>query len=185
MAMTRTVDRIVELLHGGGSRLYFGEAVTQLEHALQTAALADRAAAPATLVIAALLHDIGHLLHEQGEHVADEGVDARHEDVGHRWLAGHFGPAVTEPIRLHVSAKRFLCGTDPTYRDSLSPASRASLALQGGSMSRPEADEFASRPWAHDAVLLRLWDDEAKVPGLAVPDLPHYLPRLCTLMETQ
>ena len=176
------VDRVIDVLESGGASLYFGEAVTQLEHALQTAALADHASASDALVVAALLHDIGHLVHGLDEHIANQGVDAHHEEVGHLWLSDHFGPAVTEPIRLHVAAKRFLCATDAAYTASLSAASLASLALQGGPMSQHEVETFAHQPWAHEATLLRLWDDEAKVPGLAVPEIAHYRARLRTLM---
>lgn len=178
-----TVDHIIEVLESGGASLYFGEAVTQLEHALQAAALAEHAGASDALVVAALLHDIGHLVHGLDEDIAVQGVDAHHEDVGHLWLADHFGPAVIEPIRLHVAAKRFLCAADPAYTSSLSPASRASLELQGGPMSQDEMEVFGRLPWAHQAVAVRLWDDEAKVPGLMVPELDHYLPRIHQLME--
>src|SRR5580698_9217642 len=95
---------------GGGS--YFGEPVSQLEHALQTAQLAVEANATPALVAAALLHDIGHLLQDLPENIADEGVDARHEELGYRWLRNRFGPAVAEPVRLHVDAKRYLCRVD-------------------------------------------------------------------------
>ena len=177
------VDRMIDVHESGGASLYFGEAVTQLEHALQAAALAEHAGASDALVVAALLHDIGHLVHGLEEHIADQGTDAHHEDVGHLWLSNHFGPAVTEPIRLHVAAKRFLCATDAAYITSLSAASLASLALQGGPMSQREVDAFAGVPWAHEATVLRLWDDEAKVPGLTVPELDHYRPRISKLME--
>ena len=178
-----TVDRIIDVLESDGASLYFGETVTQLEHALQAAALAERAGASEALVVAALLHDIGHLVHGLDDHIANQGVDAHHEEVGHLWLSDHFGPAVTEPIRLHVEAKRYLCATDPAYVGSLSPASLASLALQGGPMSQHEVETFAHQPWAHEATLLRLWDDDAKVPGLAVPEIAHYRAALQTLME--
>ena len=178
-----TVDRIIDMLESGGASLYFGEAVTQLEHALQTAALAEHAGASDALVVAALLHDIGHLVHGLDEDISVQGVDAHHEEVGHIWLSDHFGPAVTEPIRLHVAAKRYLCATDAAYIQSLSAASLASLALQGGPMSQREVDAFAGVPWAHEATVLRLWDDEAKVPGLTVPPLDHYRPRIHQFME--
>ena len=177
------VDRVIDVLESGGASLYFGEAVTQLEHALQTAALADHASASDALVVAALLHDIGHLVHGLDEHIADHGSDAHHEDVGHLWLSDYFGPAVTEPIRLHVAAKRFLCATDAAYTASLSAASLASLALQGGPMSPNEVDAFNDVPWARAATVLRLWDDKAKVPGLTVPPLDHYQSRIHKLME--
>jgi phosphonate degradation associated HDIG domain protein len=182
-AAIQLTDRILELLRAGGGRSYFGEPVTQLEHALQTAALADRARANGGLVVAALLHDIGHLLHGLPENIADLGVDPRHEAVGVRWLSEYFGPAVTEPIRLHVSAKRYLCAVEPTYAESLSPASQASLRLQGGPMTPEEVRLFEQTSWATDAAAMRRWDDAAKVPGLEVPGLPHYRARIEELLE--
>lgn len=174
----KTTAHVVTLLESGRGSLYFGEAVTQLEHALQTAALAERSGAPEALVVAALLHDIGHLLHGLDEQAADQGIDARHEEVGQDWLASRFSPAVSEPVRLHVAAKRYLCATDPAYVSGLSEASRQSLMLQGGPMSLSEVHAFERTPWARDAIRLRRWDDAAKVPGLRVPDVTHYLARI-------
>ena len=177
------IDGLLALFEDGGAASYFGEPVTQLEHALQTAALAEDAGAPDALIVAALLHDIGHLLHGLAEDIADQGVDARHEDVGDCWLSGHFGRAVTEPIRLHVAAKRYLCAVEPAYAASLSAPSQESLALQGGPMTGDEARAFAQTDWARDAVALRRWDDAAKVPGRDVPGLPHYRSRIEQLLE--
>ena len=175
-------DRILSVLHDGGAESYFGEPVTQLEHALQTAALAESADAPDAIVVAALLHDIGHMLAAEEALVADPGVEVRHEDIGNRWLAGHFGPAVTEPIRLHVAAKRYLCAVDAGYSGALSAASQASLALQGGPMNADEVRAFAQMPWAREAAALRRWDDAAKVPGLRVHGLSHYRGRIEQLL---
>jgi gamma-butyrobetaine dioxygenase len=113
-------------------------------------------------------------LHGHGEDVADRGVDARHEEAGSLWLARYFGPDVTEPARLHVDAKRYLCAHDPVYMASLSPASRQSLELQGGPFSPAEVREFAEQPFARDAIRLRRWDDRAKDPALTVPGLEYY-----------
>ncbi len=168
------IDQLFSLFHARGQGAYFGEAVTETEHALQCAALAERAGASSELIAAALLHDVGHLLHGLGEDVAEQGVDARHEEGGAAWLARHFGPAVVDPVRLHVAAKRYLCAIEPDYLTGLSPASQLSLRLQGGPLTPDEVRRFEQEPWYRSAVYLRRWDDAAKVPGLAVPTLEHY-----------
>lgn len=167
-------DAVIDLFSRRGGDAYFGEAVTQLEHALQAAALARHDGAPDALILAALLHDLGHLQHSAGEDVAERGIDTRHERIGARWLAPRFGVDVSEPVRLHVAAKRYLCGTDPTYAARLSPASVQSLELQGGPMSSAEARQFERQDHWEDAVRLRRWDEEAKVVGLVVPSLASY-----------
>ena len=160
-------DRIIEIFGDHGGDAYFGEPVTQLEHALQAAWLAEKEDAPQWLVVAALLHDIGHLLR-------DPGIDSAHEDAGQAWLAQYFGPEVTAPVRLHVAAKRYLCATDPQYRSLLSTASLDSLKLQGGPFSAAEARAFEQKSFFREAVRLRYWDDLAKVPGIEVPGLAQY-----------
>jgi [1-hydroxy-2-(trimethylamino)ethyl]phosphonate dioxygenase len=168
------IDQIISLFRQRGDAMYGGEAVTQTEHALQTAHLAERSGSPSTLIAAALLHDFGHLVHDLPEDAADLGMDDAHEALGARWLADHFGLSVTEPGRLHVAAKRYLCAVDEDYLARLSPASVQSLALQGGPMSDAEIRAFEKLPFAADAVKLRRWDDQAKIPGLEVPGLAHY-----------
>ena len=172
------VDIVLRLFAVGGEQAYFGEAVSQTAHALQSAHLAERAGADDALVVAALLHDVGHLLHGLPEDVAERGIDGRHEEGGADWLARHFGPAVSEPVRLHVAAKRYLCAVEPSYLAGLSPASRRSLELQGGPFDAEAVRSFVAGPFFRDAVRLRRWDDEAKVPGLEVPGLDHYRGRL-------
>jgi len=165
---------IFELFHTRGQSAYFGEGVSQIEHALQAAWLAKRSKPAHALIVAALLHDIGHLIHGLPENIADQGIDGSHETAGGAWLARHFGPAVTEPIRLHVNAKRYLCYSDASYGARLSLASQQSLALQGGPCTPEEAHELEMNPFFRDALSLRRWDDAAKIPGLVVPSLDHY-----------
>lgn len=152
----------------------YGEGVSQLEHALQCATCAERDGASPALIAATLLHDIGHLTHDLPQDIADQGIDAQHESLGSAWLSQHFGPAVTEPVRLHVAAKRYLAATESGYHDLLSPASIQSLKLQGGPMSPEEGARFASERFAEDAKKLRRWDDEGKVVGAKTPDLAHF-----------
>jgi phosphonate degradation associated HDIG domain protein len=168
------IDELLDLLERDGGRQYGGERVSQREHALQCARLAETEGAPPALVAAALLHDIGHLLHHEGEQPALRGIDDRHELVGHAHLLRVFGPEVAEPVRLHVPAKRYLCATDPGYFALLSPGSVRSLALQGGGFTVAEAEEFAAQPFAAEAVRVRRWDEAAKVQGQATPPLSHY-----------
>ena len=168
-------EAILELLSVRGGESYFGEPVTVLEHCLQAAFFAREAAGTDELVVAALLHDVGHLLHHEGESVADQGLDTRHEDLADHILSAHLPPAVTEPIRMHVAAKRYLCQVDSEYLNALSPSSLLSLGLQGGPMSENETSAFLATPFSEHAITLRHWDDEAKVPSLRVPGIDSYL----------
>jgi phosphonate degradation associated HDIG domain protein len=173
-AMLDPIKFIHSLYDGLGAERYSDE-VTQEAHALQAAALAEAAGADSALITAGLLHDIGHLLHKLGESPAQHGINARHESIGARRLALWFGPEVTEPIRHHVAAKRYLCALEPDYFAILSPGSVRSLALQGGPFSRDEAARFIARPHAEEAVRLRRWDEQAKVAGAKVPPLEDFL----------
>jgi [1-hydroxy-2-(trimethylamino)ethyl]phosphonate dioxygenase len=167
-------DEVIELMRSRGGAAYFGEPVSQLEHALQTAHCAAQAGSPAALVLAALLHDIGHLLHDLPESVADTGIDTRHEVAGYEWILARFGPAVAEPVRDHVAAKRYLCRVEPEYLRRLSPASVRSLELQGGPFCVDEVRQFERLSRYREALMLRRWDDEAKVAGLQVLPIDDY-----------
>jgi phosphonate degradation associated HDIG domain protein len=159
--------------HGGIA--YSGEPVTQLEHALQTAQLAQNAQAPIELVTAALLHDLGHLLNLQGESPSARGIDDQHQYFAIPFLRPLFRPPVIEAIRLHVDAKRALCALEPEYYEQLSEDSKRSLTLQGGIFSSEDTKAFLAKPHAEDAMRVRRWDDQAKIPGAVTPPLAHYL----------
>lgn len=167
-------DEIFGLFAARGAGEYLGEPVTVLEHGLQAAHFARASGAPESLVLAALLHDIGHLLEDVPPDIADWVSDARHEEVGSRWLVGRFGPAVADPVRLHVAAKRYLCAVSPGYAGRLSPASVHTLQLQGGVMSADEVAAFEREPHWREAVRVRVWDDRAKMKGLATVPLGAY-----------
>ncbi|CAN5889154.1 HD domain-containing protein [soil metagenome] len=168
------VEQIVRLFEQRGDSAYGLEAVSQREHALQTAFLASQSGADPALVVAALLHDVGHFLHHLPNDAPEKGQDDQHEKLGHRWLARWFDVEVLEPVRLHVAAKRYLCAVDPTYQERLSSPSLVSLALQGGPMSPEEIKNFEASPQHLAAVDLRRWDDKAKVPHLQVPAIDDY-----------
>ncbi|MDB5348212.1 MAG: phosphonate degradation operons associated domain protein [Schlesneria sp.] len=168
-----TVD-ILHLFNERGDSEYGGEAVTQQQHALQAALFAEQARSSPALIVAALLHDVGHLLHRLPDDAPDQGVDDRHESLAARWLRKHFESDVIEPVRLHVAAKRYLCAVEATYLEELSPPSLLSLQLQGGPMSENECREFAAHPFCEAAVALRRWDDAAKVPDMQTPTLAHF-----------
>jgi phosphonate degradation associated HDIG domain protein len=177
-AVVTIVDRILRVFETQGKAAYLGEPVSQEEHALQAAYLAEQQGAPKHLIAAALLHDVGHLLHglpqQVVDDIADRGIDGRHEVLGEAFLRNYFGTAVADPVRLHVDAKRYLCYSDPEYLGQLSPASVQSLQLQGGPFSSEQAAQFENHPQWADALRLRRWDDQAKIPGLDVPGVEHY-----------
>lgn len=157
-----------------GDAAYFGEPVSMTEHGLQAAHFAQLAGASPRLIAASLLHDIGHLIATVPDDIEDWTFDARHEDTGARWLERRFGAEVSEPVRLHVPAKRYLCAVDEDYFGRLSPASVTTLKLQGGPMSSAEISRFEAEPFHREAVLLRRSDDQGKIAGLATPSLEDY-----------
>lgn len=164
----------IEGLFAANGRNTYGEGVTMQEHGLQAAALAEHEGAPDALVVAALLHDIGHFLE-----LADDAFGYhKHDGAGGDWLADRFGPEVSEPVRLHVAAKRYLCAIEPSYLNVLSAASVHSLGKQGGPMSAAEVAEFARHPHVDAAVRLRRWDDGGKVDGLKVSTVADYRGRI-------
>jgi gamma-butyrobetaine dioxygenase len=169
------IEAIAELFAGPGARDYMGEPVTIGIHMRQAGALAEAAGAEQPLVAAALLHDLGHLRQEP---------DSRHGDAGAQWLSQWFGPAVTEPVRLHVAAKRYLCASEPGYYGRLSAESVRTLAVQGGPMTADQVAAFEALPFARDAVAVRRWDDEAKDPAVTPPEFSHFEALLKTLARS-
>ena len=167
-------DEILAAYARRGTQAYFGEPVSIVEHGQQAAHFAREDGAGDALIVAALLHDVGHLLGDAPDELADWHSDAHHEDSGSAWLARRFGPDVTDPVRLHVAAKRYLCATAPAYFAKLSPASVVTLKLQGGPMSAAEVAAFRAEPHWREAVRLRLCDDRGKVPGLVTRELADY-----------
>jgi phosphonate degradation associated HDIG domain protein len=168
------VAEIFALFNERGAGAYYGERVSMTEHMLQAAYFAQAEAAPPALVIAALLHDVGHLIESVPDDIADWTTDAHHEEIGSRWLAQRFPAEVSEPVRLHVPAKRYLCATDSAYLTKLSPASVITLGLQGGPMTGLETARFEAELFYREAVRVRRWDDAGKVAGLATPELEDY-----------
>ena len=175
--MRFTIKHIADLFSQHGDRMYSGEPVTQLAHGLQTAWLAEQSGADDELVTACLLHDLGHMLNDQGETPTLRGVDDTHQYFALPFLRGLFSDRVLDTIKLHVDAKRYLCATQPEYASQLSEDSRRSLILQGGIYTQSQCDAFIGRPHARDAIKLRLWDDQAKHPNLSTPLLAHFLAR--------
>ncbi|QNP47510.1 phosphonate degradation HD-domain oxygenase [Diaphorobacter aerolatus] len=173
--MSLTVADIVHLFETRGDAQYDGEPVTQLEHALQSAHLAEQSGAASPLIAAALLHDLGHLLHDMQGSPTAHGVDDVHQYRCIPFLRGLVGEATLAPIRLHVDAKRYLCLHEPGYLASLSADSVRSLRLQGGVFTEEQAQAFAARPFARDALALRRWDDLAKTANARVPELAHFI----------
>lgn len=170
------LNEIQRLLEQKASGRYGLTLINQQQHALQGALLAEQEGKDDAMVVAALLHDIGHMVHDLGDNPADMGIDDRHEELGHEWLKTYFGPEVTEPVRLHVAAKRYLCAVEADYFAKLSPDSVKSLSLQGGPMSSEEVRAFEAVPHYKEAVQLRRYDERAKVKGLETPPVAHFMP---------
>jgi gamma-butyrobetaine dioxygenase len=176
VATSIDVDWLLDPLRTAGGRAYLGEPVTVLEHSLQAAALAESEGSAVEFVVAALLHDLGWLLH---------GGPSGHDRRAASHLERYFGREVVEPVRLHVEAKRYLAAAEPGYGALLSDASMRTLARQGGPMADAEVEAFLQAPFARDAIALRRLDDRAKVPGATTPALDHYSPLVDSVLVSR
>jgi phosphonate degradation associated HDIG domain protein len=174
---------IADIFERRGAESYLGEPVTMSQHMLQGAVLAEKEGAPDELVAAALLHDIGHYTSEFGPYSPEDTEDNHHDEAGAKVLEHFFPAVVTECVRLHVAAKRYLCATDPAYWDKLSVASRHTLELQGGPMTAAEVVEFRNNPFHQEAVRVRLWDEGGKDPAMPTPEFRHYVPLLQRVVD--
>ena len=166
------VDKIINKYQNNNS-LYIGEKVTMTEHMVQTAMLAEQNHSTESLICACLLHDFGHLIIENPDQLVSKSIDGKHENIGFNFLKNYFKPEVVEPIKLHVQAKRYLC-RNKSYWNTLSEASKVSLKLQGGIMSNDEAKKFVSLKFHDDAILLRKYDDEGKIPNIKIKKIEDY-----------
>ena len=168
------VSYIIDLLKVKGADIQYGnEDVTQLEHALQCAELAEQHNLPNATIAAALLHDIGHLLYADEDPI-HQGKDGYHENLGADYLSKYFKEDVIVPIRAHVDSKRYLSSTEKGYYDSLSEASKLSLKVQGGPFTKEEAEKFIKKPFMKEAVEMRRFDDMAKILDKETPDLNYF-----------
>ncbi len=168
------VDFLIDMFNTRGQAEYLGEAVSQSDHMLQCAVVADQFDSSDSLILASLLHDVGHFLHDHPVDCADHGIDSEHEKIGDDFLKKFYPPEVTEPIRMHVDSKRYLCATEEGYFDKLSEASIQSLALQGGAMNEDDVKAFEANPHIKDALALRRYEEAGKSEGVETPTIENY-----------
>ncbi len=184
---TPTCDTVVpflaDIFERRGGEEYLGEPVTMAEHMLQGAHFAEQAGESEVLIVATLLHDIGHFTSEFGTFSMADTEDRHHEEAGAQVLEAFFPKLVTDCVRYHVAAKRYLCATRPDYFDALSKASIHSLNLQGGPMTKAEVSEMNQNPNIQDIVQVRLYDDQGKVAGLKTPAFAHYAPMVQRVVD--
>lgn len=170
------VPFLADIFERRGADEYLGERVTIVQHMLQGAYFAEQRGEDEQIIVAALLHDIGHFTSELGTFAMNDTMDRRHEDAGAEILEPFFPSVITDCVKYHVAAKRYLCAVDPMYFGRLSEASVKSLELQGGPMERDEAEEFAKNPNIDAIVKVRKLDEEGKLVGLETPDFDYYRP---------
>ncbi|WP_417453087.1 HD domain-containing protein [Kiloniella sp.] len=178
------VDFIGDIFHRRGADSYLGEDVTMSEHMLQGAQLAEKAGANDALIAAALLHDIGHYTNEFPDDALEKGINNHHDEAGAAVLEKFFPPVITECVRQHVAAKRYLCAKDEAYFSRLSDASIHTLNLQGGPMSEAEMQELERNPHLKEIIQVRYWDDEGKDPAVTTPPYEHYAPILQRVVDS-
>lgn len=177
--MNEITERILDIFEKRGNAQYGIEEVTQMQHALQCATLAEYENADIRLVISALLHDIGHIISDDDvPETVEEDLHDFHEEKGYQFLLDHFGARIADPVRLHVEAKRYLCTVEPGYIDKLSPTSRKSYLDQGGAMTEDEIADFESEPHFSESVQVRSWDDLAKDPNVKTKTIQDFAPMI-------
>lgn len=174
---------LADIFERRGGEEYLGEPVTMAQHMLQGATFAEAKGCSEQIIVAALLHDIGHFTSEFGTYSPDDTSDKHHEDAGADVLADFFPSIVTDCVRHHVAAKRYLCATNPTYFDRLSAASVHSLNLQGGPMGGTEAAAFAKNPNLADIIQVRYFDEAGKEPDMKTPDFAHFAPMVQRVVD--
>ena len=181
--MAKSLPDFIQIAFDRRGHQHYGEALTQSAHMLQCAYKASQADEPEAVIIAALLHDFGHLI-EDAEQALSDHIDAEHEALGAAYLSRYFPPSVTRPIALHVAAKRYLCLVEPGYLDRLSDASLLTLELQGGPFTQQQAEAFKADPYSAEAIRLRRYDECGKAIGIEVPDLESYATMIVRNMIT-
>jgi phosphonate degradation associated HDIG domain protein len=177
------VDIIAGIFERSGSEEYLGESVTMAQHMLQGATLAEKSEASEEIIVAALLHDIGHFTSEFGSFTMEDTKDRYHEEAGAKVLAEFFPRVVTDCVLYHVAAKRYLCATRPEYLAKLSEASVHSLNLQGGPMSATEVAAFETMPNLKEIIQVRYLDDAGKDPDMETPDFAHFAPMVRRVVD--
>ena len=174
---------LADIFDRRGSEEYLGEPVTMAQHMLQAAHFAEQASESETVIVAALLHDVGHFTSEFGMFSMADTEDKYHEEAGADILASFFPDLVTDCVRYHVAAKRYLCATKPDYFNRLSEASIHSLNLQGGPMNGDEVKDFATNPNLEEIIRVRFYDEAGKEPDLQTRPFSHYAPMIQRVVD--
>ncbi|MGI9426493.1 MAG: (R)-1-hydroxy-2-trimethylaminoethylphosphonate oxygenase [Hyphomicrobiaceae bacterium] len=183
LTQSTIVAFLADIFERRGGEEYLGEPVTMAQHMLQGATLAEQNNQNETIIVAALLHDIGHFTSEFGTFSMDDTEDRQHEEAGARLLERFFPSVVTDCVRYHVAAKRYLCATRPDYLARLSAASVHSLNLQGGPMSVAEAAAFEKKPNIEEIIQVRYLDDAGKRSDMSTPPFSHFAPMVQRIVD--